>query len=416
MTNSLPQRSSGHTLLLRLAGLIWLAVGIMLITRGALMLKRSLGPPENATGMAIGLSIVGGILLGLVKGRFALSVTAKKNKDRILKMTDPKPWLVFGLRTYVLIGGMIGLGVFMRTQAAKGNLGGFQVVGGVYIGIGLALALSSIIYALSDPPPRDRSDVSYTPGPKGVLLANLGTPDDAETSAVRRYLAQFLGDPLVIEVPRPLWKVILYGIILPFRAPTSAKLYRRVWTDEGSPILVISKKQRAALAEKLGPDYHVALGMRYGSPSMSMALKELYRAGCTDIVLAPLFPQYSRTTTASVVQEANRLVALKRAAPTITTMPPYYLDEGYIEAQAIIAREAVAKDPVDHWVFSFHGIPESYETKGDPYGTQCALTAKALAKALDLKDDEWTQVFQSRFGPERWLRPYADEKVPELAA
>ena len=400
----------------RFAGAVWLAAGGMLAVRGVSMLARAAGPPEHAGGIAIAVSAALGLLVGAAKGRYALRATAQRNLTRIRRLREPRVWQAFGPVSLALIAGMVGLGVFLRTRAARGELGGYLVVGGIYLGIGCALLVSSLNYWRRDPPPRERRSLRLAPpGPRGVLLVQLGTPDAAETSAVKRYLRQFLSDPRVVEAPRLAWALLLRGIILPLRAPRSARAYRRVWTPEGSPLLTWSLRLAEALGRRLGPAQRVELGMRYGTPSMSEALKRLYAAGCEQVLVVPLFPQYSNSTTGSVVAEAARLAGLKRAAPSLRVLSAFPDDEGYVRAVAARAREATTGRAIDHWVLSFHGIPESYEEKGDPYGEQCARTALALAAELELDDAEWTLSFQSRFGPERWLRPYTDEVVIDLA-
>lgn len=397
-----------------MAGGLWLAAGAWLCTFGGLMLSWA-RRDEGAAVWALGLAVLGGLAVGWVKGRYALGQTAARNIARIEKLKEPRLWQFLGLRTVIVIGLMIGLGKGLRALAEAGHIGGYTVVGGVYIGIGVALLRSAFLYWKTWPEPPSREDVAPSRGPIGVLLVNLGTPDSPEVSDVRRYLKEFLSDPFVIEFPRVFWWFILNGIILPFRGPFSAKLYRRLWTDEGSPILVYGRRLADRLQERLGEEYRVALGMRYGNPSMSHALKELSAAGCTTIRLYDLFPQYSRTTTGSVQAEAFRLATERRFQPALQVVPTDPVDPGYIRALAARAREATQGKAIDHWVMSFHGIPEEYETKGDPYGDQCALTAHALAAELGLAREDWTLVFQSRFGPDPWLRPYADETVPPLA-
>jgi ferrochelatase len=232
---------------------------------------------------------------------------------------------------------------------------------------------------------------------------------------VRRYLREFLSDPDVVQISRALWLPILYGVVLPFRSPKSARLYERVWTAEGSPLLVNSLKQRERLAAELGPSFRVVLGMRYGTPSLREAIDDLVVARCDRIVVLPMFPQYSTTTSGSVVRAIEQELEMRRNPPEILTVAPWHTDRGYITALAARVDDAARDARIEHYVMSFHGVPASYVTRGDPYREQCFDTAGALARELGLTDEHWSVVFQSRFGPQEWLRPYADEYVPDLA-
>ncbi len=251
--------------------------------------------------------------------------------------------------------------------------------------------------------------------PIGVLLVNLGTPRSPAVVDVRRYLREFLSDPDVVQLSRALWLPILYGIVLPFRGPKSARLYERIWTAEGSPLLVNSLKQRERLAAELGPSFHVVLGMRYGLPSLREAIDDLVMAGCNRIVALPLFPQYSTTTSGSVVRAIEQELEMRRRPPELLTVAPWHTDRGYITALAARVDDAARDARIEHYVMSFHGVPASYVARGDPYREQCVATARELARELGLTDAHWSVVFQSRFGPQKWLRPYADEYVPDLA-
>jgi len=259
-----------------------------------------------------------------------------------------------------------------------------------------------------------------TPDTLGVLLVNLGTPDAPTTAAVRRYLAEFLWDPRVIEVPRPLWWLILHGVILRVRPKRSAEAYSKVWTDDGSPLLHWSIKQRAGLSRMLGAalqaPVHVALGMRYGSPSIAEALDELRSANVRRLLVLPLYPQYSATTTASVSDAVFDVLKRWRWIPELRFVASYHDEAGYIGALAASVREFWAsKGRGEHLVMSFHGVPRRYLLSGDPYHCHCQKTARLLAETLFLKDDEWSISFQSRVGREEWLRPYTDEHLVELA-
>ena len=254
----------------------------------------------------------------------------------------------------------------------------------------------------------------------GVLLSNLGTPDEPTAPAVRRYLAEFLWDRRVVDLPRPIWWLVLHGIILRLRPARSARLYRKVWTESGSPLLAIARQQRAALQEALdallpGP-IRVELGMRYGNPSIGDALGRLVDAGAERILVLPLYPQYSSTTTASTADAVHANIRQRHWIPELRWINDYHMDSGYIAALAGSLRDAWrARPPADKLVFSFHGIPERYHLRGDPYPCFCRGTARAVAELLDLPEQRWTVVFQSRFGREEWLKPYADETLRELA-
>ncbi len=258
-----------------------------------------------------------------------------------------------------------------------------------------------------------------TPGAAGVLLVNLGTPDAPTPEAVRRYLAEFLWDPRVVDVFRPLWWLILNGIVLRTRPAKSAALYAKVWTDEGSPLMVHSRRQREALegvlAETMGRPVPVALGMRYGTPSLADGLAALQAGGCARAVVLPLFPQYSISTTASIEARLKELTATG-TFPTQAVLD-YHDHPAYIAALAASVRDAwKVAGPGDRLLISFHGTPVRYrDRKGDPYFGQCRTTARLLARTLGLADDKWLMAFQSRFGREPWLQPYTDEVLREWA-
>ncbi|MSR62235.1 MAG: ferrochelatase [Planctomycetes bacterium] len=253
-----------------------------------------------------------------------------------------------------------------------------------------------------------------TSTPLGVLYVNLGSPAAPTPAALRVFLDEFLGDPLVVDLNRALWFVIRRLIVLPLRAPKSAALYRNIWTPEGSPLIVYSRRFAAGLAQELGPRYRVELAMRYGSPSIAAGLAALVRAGCTRVLLFTAFPQQSRATTGTVEREVERVLAELMPRPELVRVPPYFDDAGYVAALAAGVRAAGAD--VGHHVFSFHGLPVSLIEAGDPYRDHCEATAKALARALGLARDAWTLGYQSRFGRERWLEPDVTTFVPQLAA
>jgi ferrochelatase len=259
-----------------------------------------------------------------------------------------------------------------------------------------------------------------TPDALGVLLVNLGTPEAPTTAAVRRYLAEFLWDPRVIEVPRPLWWLILHFVILRIRPKRSAHAYAKVWTEEGSPLMVWSERQRKGLARMLAAavpaPVHVSLGMRYGKPSIANALEQLRSANVRRLLVLPLYPQYSATTTATVFDALADTLKRQRWLPEFRFVTNYHDEGGYIDALAASIRELWAsKGRGDHLLMSFHGLPRRYLTAGDPYHCQCQKTARLLAGTLGLKPEEWSISFQSRVGREEWLRPYTDERLVEMA-
>lgn len=269
--------------------------------------------------------------------------------------------------------------------------------------------------------PRFESSPPYehgVPESLGILLVNLGSPDAPTTGAVRRYLNQFLSDPRVVEVPRLVWWLILHGFILRFRPSRSAAAYRKVWTEQGSPLLQYSGDIVRALQEKLdarlsGP-VHVELGMSYGSPSLESALDRLHARYVRRIVLLPMYPQYSNTTTGTVFEAVTKALAKRRWIPEFRFINHFHDSSGYIAALAASIR--------DHWnahgrgerlLFSFHGLPRQMLDDGDPYHCQCRKTARLVAEALELDDEQWFVAFQSRVGRAEWLRPYTDETLQE---
>lgn len=254
--------------------------------------------------------------------------------------------------------------------------------------------------------------------PFGVLLVNLGTPEAPTAKAVREYLAEFLWDKRVVDVPRPIWWLILNGIILRFRPRMVAKGYASIWTDEGSPLMAISKQQQRALKQQLsetfGQDIPVALAMTYGQPTMEQAGRELRQVGVDKMLVLPLYPQFSSSTTAAVY---DRLASGLKGCPHLPEtrwVNEYHQHPLYIQALANSVKEYWAEHGQgDKLLMSFHGIPQRYEDRGDPYPSQCRATAKALADALNLQDDQWFCAFQSRFGREEWVKPYTDFTLKE---
>ena len=242
------------------------------------------------------------------------------------------------------------------------------------------------------------------PGPKiGVLLINLGTPDAPEARAVRRYLAEFLSDPRVIEIHPLAWKPILYGIILRTRPRRSAQAYNQIWTNEGSPLRAIAHRQAAALRKRL-PDISVHYAMRYGNPGISAAFENMASEGCTRILAAPLYPQYCAATTATANDAVFAALAAMRWQPALRTLPPYHDDPLYIEALAAnVRRQLAALDfAPERLLLSFHGMPVRTLDLGDPYHCHCRKTARLLGEALGRETDV---AFQSHFGRAKWLEP-----------
>jgi ferrochelatase len=267
----------------------------------------------------------------------------------------------------------------------------------------------------------------YTPSPRyddalppraGVLLVNSGTPDSLTAGGVRSFLRGLLGDRRTIELPRPLWLPILYGAILPTRPIRVVPKYRRVWTPEGSPLLTISQSLRAALAQELGRrhggDVPVELGMLYSTPGVAAGLERLRDAGAQRIVVLPLFPQYSGTTTGAVYDQVGATLRDWRFVPELSLLGDYHAEPAWLDALAASVRAQRAPDS-EHLLITFHGIPEKYVADGDPYLRRCTISARLLATRLGLGDDQWTLSFQSRVGPQRWLQPYTDDTVRALA-
>jgi ferrochelatase len=247
----------------------------------------------------------------------------------------------------------------------------------------------------------------------GVLLVNLGTPDAPDARSVRRYLAEFLSDRRVVEIPQILWQPILRGIILTTRPKTSAHAYAQVWTDEGSPLAAITRRQAEALQAAFGETVRVAYAMRYGEPAIGAAIDALKAAGCDRILIAPLYPQYCAATTATVVDAAGQHLQSLRWQPTLRFLPPYHADAAYLGALKASVEEGLAALDFtpDVLLASFHGMPERTRTLGDPYHDQCQATARRLSEALGRPVEV---SFQSRFGRAKWLEPATDTRLEQL--
>ncbi len=259
----------------------------------------------------------------------------------------------------------------------------------------------------------------------GVIVAQLGTPAAPTAAALRPYLRQFLSDPRVIDVKWWKWLPILYLFILTRRPARSARLYARIWTDAGSPLLLTSQAQVAGLQERLGPTFRVILGMRYGEPSIDAAMSQLQEEGIERIVVLPMFPQFSCATTASIYDGINQAAFgrrcpvffdRRRRMPTLRFVPPYFDHPDYIDSLKVRVEEQVRSldRAPDRYLITFHGIPARYVEEGDPYRQQCERTAQLLAAELGLTESQWRVGFQSRFGKEPWLQPYTEDLLADL--
>lgn len=255
----------------------------------------------------------------------------------------------------------------------------------------------------------------------GLLLVNLGTPDAPTAPAIRRYLREFLSDRRIVDLPRPLWWPILNGIILPLRPRRLAKSYADVWLDDGAPLLVYTRALAEGVAGQLAEsgfgDVPVFHAMRYGNPSIAAAIAQAREQSVRRLVVIPLYPQYSGTTTASVMDGVFAALSGERWMPELRSVHAYHDEAAYIRALAdSVQAHWQQQGRGDHLLMSFHGIPKRYFDAGDPYHCHCHKTARLLAEALGLGEDDYSVCFQSRFGREPWLQPYADERIDALAA
>lgn len=273
----------------------------------------------------------------------------------------------------------------------------------------------------------------------GLLLVNLGTPDAPRTPEVRRYLREFLSDPRVIDIPAPLRWALVNLIIAPFRAPKSAEAYREIWEEGGSPLLRHGNELRDALRTRVGDRFQVELAMRYQNPSVASVLDRFHATGVDRIVVFPLFPQYASAAWGSAVECVLTEAGKRWDTPTVQVVEPYYDHPAFVSAVAAIARPVLDDFGPDLVLQSYHGVPERHCTKSDAsggrhclvrpdccdaivqanrncYRAQCHASARAISAELGLADDRWEIVFQSRLGRTPWIRPYLDERIPELGA
>ena len=253
----------------------------------------------------------------------------------------------------------------------------------------------------------------------GILVVQLGTPDEPTVPALRRYLAEFLSDRRVVDLPRAVWLPILHLRVLRTRPPRSARLYAKIWTPEGSPLAVMTHRQAALLRQELAgtvTPLHVAVGMRYGKPSIAEALEQL-RAVADRFVVLPMYPQYAGATTGSSLERVHTLVGGWREVPAVRTVPPYFADPHYLDALADVARLSLADCdwPPDRYIVSFHGLPQRYVDNGDPYARHCEQTAEGLAERLEWPRERMILSYQSRGEREVFLKPYTDEILLDLA-
>ena len=268
------------------------------------------------------------------------------------------------------------------------------------------------------PEPSTYLPVSRTAQAKtGVVLCNLGSPAAPTATAVRAYLREFLSDPRVVELPRWLWQPLLRGVILPRRSSRVAALYASIWTDAGSPLVAHTRRLSAAVGDELGPSARVVAAMRYGEPGLARVLGQLHAEGVERLLLVPLYPQYSTTTTASLQDAAQSTLAELDSPPDLRIQPPFFDAPEYLSALAerIHAYWRSTGGPAQRLLLSFHGLPERSRQRGDPYHDQCVATFERLRTQIDLEAGRVALSFQSRFGPARWLQPYTSDTLERWA-
>jgi protoporphyrin/coproporphyrin ferrochelatase len=251
----------------------------------------------------------------------------------------------------------------------------------------------------------------------GILLIQLGTPDAPTRPALKRYLRQFLGDPRVIDVPRWKWWFVLNLFILPTRPQRSAAKYARIWDPvTGSPLLHYTRRQ-AELLQQAMPNVPVRFGMQIGNPPLRDTVREMIAQGVDRLIVLPMYPQYSDTTTASAIDSLSQVLTKVRRVPALRTVPPYYDHPAYLDAMAAVVRDELKRLPwePEHFIYSFHGLPQRYAREGDPYATQVVRTTRGLQERLRFPRERWTLTYQSLFGRGEWLRPYTDDVLVKLA-
>jgi protoporphyrin/coproporphyrin ferrochelatase len=280
--------------------------------------------------------------------------------------------------------------------------------------------------------------MSDASSPVGVLLLQLGTPDSTEVGDVRRYLREFLSDPRVLDIPAPARALLLNAVILPFRPRRSAEAYEKIWTEQGSPLVIHSETLVAEVQEILGDDYRVAYGMRYRNPSIEVAVEQLMAARCDHIVVLPLFPQYASAAGGSAMAKALEVIGRSWNVPPVTALGDFHDDPGFVKAAAAIAAPLLDEFAADHVLFSYHGLPEKQVRKSDRsddwcltatdccaritdvnrfcYRAQCFATTRALAAELGLAPERHSTTFQSRLAGQKWIEPYTDKSLPRLYA
>jgi len=250
-----------------------------------------------------------------------------------------------------------------------------------------------------------------------ILLANLGTPEAPRRAAVARFLREFLSDPRVVDLPRYLWLPLLYLVIIPLRAGRSAAAYRKIWWPEGSPLLVLTQRLCDQLVLKLTGKAVVDVGMRYGEPSIHKALDQFRLSGACRLIVLPLYPQFSASTTSSIYDAVEQALKAMEWQPEIQRIGQYHDQPGWIEAVAASIRAfREIHGKAEKLIFSMHGLPKRFVENGDPYEDQCRQSIESIVSALGLKQDEWLLTYQSRVGHEPWLQPYTDISLQELAA
>lgn len=281
------------------------------------------------------------------------------------------------------------------------------------------MLLTTYLPEPSDPSLLDAHIASRPATPVGIVVMNLGTPDQPEAGSIRRYLKEFLSDPRVIEIPKPVWQLILRGAILPFRPRKLVEKYQMIWMPEGAPLLVYSQRQADGLQQRLDPagqHVKVELAMRYGNPSVESAVDKLRAQGCERILVVPLYPQYAASTTATAVDAVTRYAAKMRNQPELRFIRSYCDHPAYIKPLAkSITTYWEAQGKPERLLLSFHGLPRRCAEKGDPYHRECMLTTAALRRELETTGVPVQAAFQSRFGAERWLEPYTEPLLRQWA-